>query len=246
MLNFVLCDDSQNAINQLSKMLDSIMIQNNIEAQVVFATNTPSKLLTYVKEHQVDVVILDIDLKDKISGLEAANIIRKNNKNTYIIFITGHLEYSLMAYKYKTFDYIAKPVTKERLEDTITRLYDDATTSHTKYIRLDNNKTIIPEDSVKFIQKDGMKSVFYTDNREYETYNSFNKITTVLPDQFVRCHKSYIVNLNRITYVDTSTNMIKFDNNETCYIGPKYKNNFMEVFNNGIFTNDSNGNYNTK
>lgn len=241
MLNFVLCDDSQIAINKLSKMLESIIIQNKLDGQIVFSTQNPSDLLRYVKNNPVNVVILDIDLNNDISGLNVAESIRKQDKNIYIIFITGHLEFGLVAYRYKTFDYIAKPLSFERFQETILRLYDDVSDDNPKYIRLDNNKTIIPENSVKYIQKDGMKLIFTTDTRTYEVYNSFNKVAPLLPKQFVRCHKSYIVNLDKINDIDFSTNIISFYDNEKCYIGPKYKNNFKEVFNNGIFTNNLDG-----
>lgn len=241
MLNFVLCDDSPTAIKKLSAMLDSIFIQENLEGQVVFSTPNPYNLLKYVETHPVNVVILDVDLNTDITGLKLAEKIRTQDKNIYIIFITGHLEYGLIAYKYKTFDYISKPLTFERLEETILRLYDDAfSENNIKYLRLDKNKTIIPENSIKYIKKDGMKLVFTTDTRTYEVYNSFNKVLPLLPKQFVRCHKSYIVNLDKINGIDFSSNIISFSNNDKCYIGPKYKNNFKEVFNNEFFSRNFN------
>ena len=237
MLNFVLCDDSKVALNRLSKMLESIFIQNNLDGQIVLSTQKPSDLLAYVKNNPVNVVILDIDLNNDISGLKIAESIRKYNKDIYIIFITGHLEFGLVAYKYKTFDYIPKPLSFERLQETNFRLYDDVLDGNPKYIRLDNNKTIIPENSVKYIQRDGMKLVFTTDTRTYEVYSSFSKVEPLLPKQFVRCHKSYIVNLDKIHNINFSSNVILFDENQKCYIGPKYKNKFKEVFQDGTFTN---------
>lgn len=144
----------------------------------------------------------------------------------------------MVAYKYKTFDFLQKPLTKERFEETILRLYSDIFGSKSKYIRLDNDKTIIKENSIKFIKKDGMKVIFHTDTRDYETYNSFSKISDMLPYNFVRCHKSYIVNIEKISNIDLSENTIYFSNSDKCYIGPKYKNNFMEVFENEYFSND--------
>lgn len=238
LLSFVICDDSQNSIIRLSKMLESIIIENNLNGQLVFTSQNPNELLHYTKINKVNVAILDIDLNNEMSGLKLAENIRKYDKEIYIIFITGHLEFGLVAYKYKTFDYIAKPVTTERFKETIIRLFDDVTNSNNKYIRLNHNKTIIPESSVKFIQKNGMKLIFSTDTRKYEVYDSFNKIEPILPKQFIRCHKSYIVNIDKISNIDTVSNVISFTNNEKCYIGPKYKNNLMEVFNNGIFTNN--------
>lgn len=246
MLNFAICDDNTATLNRLSKMLDSIILTHDLDGQIVVTTTNPSIILEYVKNNPVNVVILDIDLKDTTSGLKIAEIIRKQDKNIYIIFITGHLEYGLVAYKYKTFDYIAKPLTIERFEETIIRLFDDILGDKDKYIRLNNNKTIIPESNVKFIQKDGMKLIFHADTRDYTIYNSFSKIQQQLPKQFVRCHKSYIVNLNKIIDIDSAQNMISFSNSDKCYIGPKYKNNFMEVFKNGIFSNDFNCYYNAK
>ena len=236
MLDFVLCDDNINVLKKLEKMLESIFINKNLEAQVVCSTTDPEELLKYVSTHKVHVALLDIDLKFRMSGLDIANFIREKDKNVYIIFSTAHLEYSLVAYKYKTFDYLPKPLTLERLEETINRLFDDIIGDEIKFIRLDNNKTIIKQDTIQYIQKDGMKVIFHTDTRDYETYSSFKKILPQLPNQFVQCHKSYIVNMDKISNVEGVSNTIYLGNDyeEKCYIGPKYKNEFMDMFNNVI------------
>ena len=204
MLNFVLCDDNEIIVAKLSKMLESIFIKNNLSAEVGFTSTKYDEIIEYVSNNKVDVLLLDIELKAKMSGLEVANLIRKENKTIYIIFTTGHLEYGLVAYKCKTFDFLSKPITLERLEDTVLRLFEDM--------------------SLK-------PKIFYTDSREYESYSSFNKISNLLPENFVRCHKSYIANIHKISDLQISSNTILFGNstNCKCFIGPKYKNNFMEV-----------------
>ena len=90
-----------------------------------------------------------------------------------------------------------------------------------------------------FKLKEGMKIIFHTDTRDYNSYSSFLKVSTNLPQNFVRCHKSYIVNTDKITNIDIKTNTIYLNNSQDtkCYIGPKYKNNFMEVFKNEYFSN---------
>ena len=238
MLNFALCDDNYSAIDKLSKMLNSILISNNLKGQITFTSSSPDKLLNFVKHNPVHVLLLDIDLKSTKSGIELAEQIRAIDKSVYIIFITGHFEFSLIAYKCKTFDFLAKPLTKERFEETILRLYSDVFGDTSRYIRLDNNKTVIKEDSIRFIKKDGMKVIFHTDTRDYETYSSFNKISDMLPYNFVRCHKSYIVNVSKISDINLSENEISFTKSDKCYIGPKYKNDFMEVLKNEYFTNN--------
>lgn len=138
----------------------------------------------------------------------------------------------------KTFDYLPKPITLERLEVTLNRLLDDLSNNPTKeFIQL-NKKTIINEKEINYIKRDGMKLVFCTNNGNYESYNSFTKIENTLPSNFVRCHKSYIANTENIINININNNKINFGNDLFCDIGPKYKNNLMEVFKHGNISNN--------
>lgn len=242
MLSFVICDDNKSILDKLSKILESIFINNSIDAEISFMADNPEDILNYVFSNDVNALFLDIDLRSKMSGIELANKIREFNKNIYIIFTSAHLEYILIAYKCKTFDFIPKPLCLERVEETIFRLLDDINSNDIKrsFIRIDNKNTIISQDSVRFIKSSGMKVTFYTDTKAYETYNSLNKIEQSLPNNFVRCHKSYIANVNKITNINSTSNLINFDKkyNSNCCIGPKYKNKLMEVLNDGIITNN--------
>lgn len=237
MLNFVLCDDNLVIVNKLKEMLEFLFVKHDIEAKVTFTSDNSIDVLDFIANNHVDVIILDINLNSNISGLELAKRVRKNNKGVYIIFSTGHLEYSLIAYSVKTFDYLPKPITIERLEVTLLRLLEDVKFSNKKFIYIDN-KTIINYSEINYIKKDGMKLVFCTDSHKYETYNSFSKIQSILPDNFIRCHKSYIANADNISNINTNKNIILFKNDLSCQIGPKYKNNLMEVFKNANFSNN--------
>ena len=235
MLNFALCDDNKQTVEKLYDLLESIFIKHNFDATVTFKCTKPEEILEYSKLNDVNVFILDIDLKNKVTGIDVANQIRELNKDVYFIFITAHYEYIMLAYKCKTFDYITKPISKDKVEETILRLMDDINNVSNKnsFLRLNNKNTIINKDSINFIKRDGMKLVFYTDTRNYEVYSSFKKIEEDLPSNFVRCHKSYIANIDKISDVRMADNTIAFSNNkdELCYIGPKYKNTLMKLLN---------------
>ena len=228
MLNFVICDDNLHIANKMKEMLELIFMKNDISASVAFVSDNATDTFQYISTNKTDVAILDVNLNSNISGIDLAKQIRKINKNIYLIFSTGHLEYSLVAFSVKTFDYLPKPITIERLEITINRLIEDMKNSNIKFINIDQ-KTIINPNEVNYIKKDGMKLVFCTNTQKYTTYNSFNKIQNLLPDNFIRCHKSYIANIHNIIAIDKNT--INFKNNISCEIGSKYKNNLMEVFN---------------
>ena len=227
MLNFVMCDDNQNILNRLEKYLEAILINNNLSGQVIYKTTSPDNLISYVETSSFDVVFLDIDLKTNISGMDLANMIRKRNKKAYIIFTTAHLEYSMVAYKYKTFDFLAKPITLERLEETVLRLFDDIGSNENNFIRLNKKTGFINSNDILFIQKQGKKAILKTLGDDIELTSSFSNILSHLPNNFIRCHKSYIVNLNKISHIH-GNNVIFFSDKENiqCQIGPKYENLF--------------------
>lgn len=229
MLKFAICDDNVNILDRLEKMLQNIFTKNNFEATVSYKASDTKDMLDFVTNNKVDVIMLDINLKSNKSGLELAEEIRKINKDSYIIFTTAHLEYAMVAYKFKTFDYLAKPITYDRLEETISRLFDDINGTPKKYIKLDNKNTIVDASEVHFIKRDGMKLVFHTSSRDYEIYSSFNKFQERLPDSYKRCHKSCIVNTSQIVDVEPVSGTITFKDGSSCGIGPKYKSDLMEI-----------------
>ena len=229
MLHFVICDDNLNILDKLEKMLENIFTKNNFEAEVSFKSDNSEDILDYIKHNPSDVFLLDINLKSSKTGLELAEEIRKVKKNSYLIFTTGHLEYAMVAYKYKTFDYIAKPITYDRLEDTVVRLFEDVNGLNKRYLRIDNKNTLIDESEIQYVKRDGMKLVFHTPSRDYDTYSSFNKFQDRLPKTYIRCHKSCIANINQIKDIEPVSGTITFRDGSTCDIGPKYKSEFMEV-----------------
>jgi two-component system response regulator AgrA len=212
-------------------MLNKLFIKHNIDAMIKFKTDNTSNLLNYITNNSVDVLFLDISLKDKINGLKIAEKIRKINKNLNLIFTTGHFEYVMEAYKVNTFDYLVKPISQEKLEETLLRLIDYIQNPTNNFLKI-NGTTFIKKNDIQYIQKDRMKVIFHTKKGEYFSYNSFLKLQETLPDNFIRCHKSYIVNTSNINHVESCNNTIFFTNKDKCFIGPKYKNNFMEVIKN--------------
>ncbi len=237
MLNIVLCDDNLSFLNGLEDMLYKLFVKLNLEANISFKTDCTSKLLEHIENNPVDALFLDITLKTKNDGLSIAEEIRKINKSLHLIFTTGHFEFVMEAYKFNTFDYLVKPISQDKLGETLLRLIDYLDNSNNRFIKI-NGTTFINQDDIHYIKKNGMKLVFHTKDNEYETYSSFSKIKNILPHDFVRCHKSFIANVANISHIEANTNTIFFNNSSKCYIGPRYKNDFMEVINVGNISNN--------
>ena len=212
MLNFVICDDDIRMIEKLSSVIEKVLLNHDYDAKIVFKTTNYDKLLEYISSNNVNVVFLDIEFSGcKENGLDIAKKIRKINKNCYLIFVTSHFEYIVNAY----------------ISSTLKRLFDDIYDSDAKFLKINNKNTFIDLKDILFIEKAGVKIIYHTYQTDYVSYNSFNKLT--LPKNFIRCHKSFIVNIDNISNISYADNIIYLKNGSTCYIGPKYKNSLLEV-----------------
>lgn len=76
MLNFVLCDDNDSSVNRLSKMVESVLINHDLDGQVVLAARSAEEVLKYESKNPVDVLMLDIQLKSSMNGIDLAKKIR--------------------------------------------------------------------------------------------------------------------------------------------------------------------------
>lgn len=222
MFKVILCDDNLSSLHSLSTMLQNIFIKHDINAQVENIFTSPSELLKYTKSNGVDILFLDIDLKADVNGIELAKKFRKQNRDAYIIFLTAHFEFAMLAYKVKTFDYLIKPISAVKLEETVLRLVDDAINNNELYIKLGNGKHVIKQSDIFYIEKDQQKSIIHTTHSEIEVYTSFSNLLICLPENFSRCHKSYIVNTEQISEINTKDNTLCINNGKTIPYSDKF------------------------
>ena len=240
MLNFVLCDNNNHTIDNIANLFESAFIKADFDAQMVFKTTDYKKVLNFIGSNKVDAVILEVTYENtNMTGLDIAEKIRELNKNCYIIFVASNMSYITQAFQYKAFDYLFKyTLTVDTISHTLQRLFDDISNYTCKFLKVDNKGTFLDLNGIQYIEKNGMKLIYHTYTDNFQTYNSFSKIINKLPENFVRCHKSFIANINNISSISLSdNNSIYFKNDEMCYIGPKYKNCFMEMINDVTINN---------
>ncbi len=231
MFKIAICDDSDSIRTKFISMLEHVMEKNNIDGEVIFDTGDPEKFYNYVSKNHVDVILLDIDLKSMISGLDLAKKIREINKSINIIFVSAHLEYVFLSFKVKTFDYLVKPVSSEKLEECIIRLTNYTSSDTINFIKIKSGSLthLIKKSDIVYVEKANSKSYVYTLNEIIETNNSLDDFKKILPDNFCRCHKSYIVNLSKISRIDSITNDVIFNNSFKCQMGRKYRKSFLDA-----------------
>lgn len=245
MLNIVICDDNEKVLDNTRLMVEKVLNRNMIEGRVVHTATTPEDVLAFCSKNDVNAVIVDIDLKSEMNGMALAQALREKDRRLYIIFLTGHLEYLMQAYKIKTFDYIPKPVTYDVMEQCILSLYEDhmeinSPPADRGCITIKSGSEIyrLKPNDITYIERLGCKTIIHTCTSQIYCYDSLESLQGLLGDGFIRCHKSFIVNKKHISMINMGGNEIVLDNNAKCSIGRKYKKGVVASANNATVYRD--------
>lgn len=169
-------------------------------------------------KYRPDVVFVDIDLKGE-SGLECAKVLTELNPKLKVIFATAHSEYMANAFEIYAFDYLVKPFNVERVVKTLSRIKysaeeENAAKEEAAVVqseRYSDKLMIKGKEQVVFVDKKDIIFVERSDNAtsivtEEETYKTSVSLSSIEEKlnaaEFMRCHKSYIINISRISKIE--------------------------------------------
>lgn len=114
-MRVIIIDDDKAMLLILKRIFNKIP-----GVEVINTFNSSSNVLEFVKEHNIDMAFLDINMPGE-NGMELAKKILKTSPLTDIVFTTSYREYAVEAFDICAFDYIVKPVLVERLRRTVSR-----------------------------------------------------------------------------------------------------------------------------
>lgn len=219
MIKIGICDDEIAIVKSIAKLTEAAIISTGFPAEITCATTNQETIYNMVKENELDILFLDVDFNNGgKNGIEFALDLRELNKDFKLVFTTGHFEYAFLSFKCKTFDYILKPIDVNKVVEVLTRLKSEFEESNLQLIKLNKDDLIRPKD-ILFIERNKSKAIVYTKDDTFETCYSLNNIENELPDSFVRVHRSYIVNQDKITRINKDEKTIYFTDNLSCPLG---------------------------
>lgn len=225
-MNIVICDNDPIYRRYLSNTIDGILINNHSNSQVVLETDDPSRVLEYARtEKLITLYFLDIVLGGDVSGLDIASEIRKFDRMSIIVIITNHTDDMSLVYEYKVeaLDFIFKGDTlqnTERIEHCIEIAEKRQQKGYEDCLNIQNysENLSVPYDDIYFLDTvlGKHKLTIHTNTALYEFYGKLSDLKNKLGEQFTRCHKSVIVNTEKIIGVDKSNHQILLLNGYTC------------------------------
>lgn len=210
MMKVMVVDDEP----QICMILEKI-IEKQEGYQVVAKCQDFATALVGFRKYMPDVVFMDIDLGGD-DGMECAKIMTELAPKVKIIFATAHSEYMANAFEIYAFDYLVKPFDMERVVRTLDRIriqhnpvqMSDSVVKSEKYqgkllIKGREQSCLISVEDIIFVERADGSTRIVTKTEEYKTSLSLSDLEEKLDkEQFIRCHKSYIVNVSQITKME--------------------------------------------
>lgn len=195
------------------------------------------KALEFLREEKIDLMFLDINMPE-ITGLE---FLKTLHDPPYVIITTAYRDYAVEGYDLDIVDFLLKPISFERFLKAINRfcnrkknggVSNDASPTSTgekKYIYIQDGKNIFKllYDDVSYFEGYGEYVKVITLNKTFVVRESLTDFEHKLPpESFLRIHKSYIVNLQKIKGFSTVHVMLK---DTELPIGRIYRENAVKV-----------------
>ena len=234
MLNIFVCEDNTVQWQTIVKIIQNTVLVEELDMRLVLDAGDPYVLLEQVRTSQnTGIYFLDIDLNSDMNGMKLAQQIRLYDPRGFIIFITAHSELSYMTFQYRVeaMDFVikdnpaeAKVKIRECLFHAMERYTLQTNKVHKVYtIETGRRKISVDYDDIFFFETSGNihKIILHAKERQIEFFGTMKELTGALDGNFVRCHRSFLVNKNNIKEVDAKNRIIYFTNGETCLMSTR-------------------------
>lgn len=234
MVKIIIIEDEISIRNHLSEIIKKIDKKTEI-----FETGSVFEALDIIQKNKIDIFLIDIQLEDG-NGYEMAKRIRKIDKYklSHVIFITAVPTHAMMAYEnIHCYSYILKPIDQSLLKEQLLTLikYGTNKTEKDDVIKLELDlkscKYIVNVDDIIYMEAINQKKYLKTTKDCIElTRITMKSMMNKFPEYFIRCHKSFIINTNRIEYVDKTKKVVRIEGaDDMIPIGRKYYDDIMEL-----------------
>ncbi len=215
-IKIAVCDDEIIFAEEMKTIIDRYCMEKQIPCEIDLYQSGSEFIADNIKMVGYQLVFLDINMEE-IDGLETARELRKLCKETFVIFVTAFINYTLEGYKVDAIRYLLK--TSENFEQSVYEALNAVfykmkyTPSIKKFCFQEGYKNIALE-KILYIESALHKLTFHILEEEiisYTMYETLNNVTGMFNKDFVRIHQSYLVNLRFVRKIDGSDLLLSND-----------------------------------
>lgn len=202
------------------------IIERKVRDNVAFQSDEYCDYHTFIKYENLENFLEENELCDMIcfditgnDGIKKIENIRRHYNDALIMLIINN-EISPMEYMKPSImaaSIIIRPADEKSLDSSISMLVEAVCSKHQNedstneafIVNTDEGKVRIPFSNILYFEAREKKIFVSTETKEYSVYNTLEKLSNELPERFIRCHKSFIVNKNKIYKIAISKNEIE-------------------------------------
>lgn len=206
MMTIAICDDMQADARKLHKQLERVVPGSEIR---IFKSGELLLEELEKKRKPYDVIFVNMDSK-KVDGLETIRKIRENEMSVAVIFMSKSDEYYRDAFDMFAYNYLLKPVTEKTLEyvmEPLKKRLNSGTDERVIHFQYRARVYALRHSHVSYITSSlHIVNFHMTDGSTLQCRGKLNDFESQLENStFLRCHQSFIVNMERITGARTDS-----------------------------------------
>lgn len=200
-MKIAICDDDSLELGRISSFIDEYR-RERIVPLVYKSFKSAAELVSHAEKGDFSLILLDI-MMPGFNGMEAAREIRTFDTGVKIVFLTSSPEFAVESYAVKAYDYILKPVSKDRLFSVLDAVSaDEEMPLDGITVKTQKGMLRILFSKLAFVEIVNKKLYFHmADGNVHEVSSSltaFEEKLLIRPE-FVKVHRSYIVNMYHIS-----------------------------------------------
>ena len=227
-MDIAVVDDEKAIREHICGLVEEQQPESRIEAYA-----TGEELLASGK--RFDIVFLDIQMEG-MNGIEAARNLREKNANlgvedTVLVFITGIKDYVFDAFDLYAFQYLLKPIDERKFAEVLERAVREAAKKKERRVLFIKSRNLtLDQSEILYIESRAKKVEIHTTGaaQAIEIYAAMDELEGQLGENFYRCHRAYIVNMDCITEYDSES--ITLTNGDRVYLTKKKYGEFVKAY----------------
>lgn len=213
MVHIAICDDERPEIMYLASLVRKWTTERCVEVHLSDYESAEHFLFALGDNQSVDILLLDIQMKE-MDGVALARQIRRKDEIVQIIFITGYPDFIADGYDVSALHYLMKPVKEDKLFEVLDKAAQRLKrVKQTLLVQTADATVKVPFDDIMYIESFAHYVVIQTTSTMIETRANISEIEKSMGDAFVRCHRSYVVGLKHINRI--SKTAVILDNGKT-------------------------------
>lgn len=224
-MRVAICDDEKIMRTDLQKKIE---LYAKAHQQIILCNEFESGEELLSASISFDIVFMDYQMSG-ISGIETSEKLRHNKSNTAIIFLSNYSEVVFQSFEVNTFRFLVKPLDSSKLFAALDDYYASLNSEKRFLIKQSGTTYWVPFREIIYFEAQNQYTMIRTVDNIYKFSDTISKAEKILPQEyFVRCHRSYIVNLEHIR--NHTTTDILLDNGEKALISRNLYKDFKEQY----------------